>query len=296
MIMQEKVKVSLASEDNRYDTIFTSLDLIKKEINDEIALLDGKEDYILVKPNCLAGDRQLCATHVDALRATLHFICSLWQGRLILAEGSAMGSTIEAFRNYKYEEMKLDFPNLEFLDLNYSDAVNIDVVDNDLKPITIQVSNTVIQAPMRVSVGPAKTHDAVVVTLSIKNMAVGSILKEDKEKIHRGFRGINKSLAILYEHTHPHLAVIDAWESMEGNGPYHGNKVETHFAVASTNSIAADTLVAELMGFNPLQIGYLNMLGAEKIKAQTEIVGKSREGFQFHFRPHKTYLEQINWM
>jgi len=149
---------------------------------------------------------------------------------------------------------------------------------------------------MRVSVGPAKTHDAVVVTLSIKNMAVGSILKEDKEKIHSGFRGINKSIAMLYEYTHPHLAIIDAWESMEGNGPYDGSKVETHFAVASTNALAADTLVSELMGFNPLQIGYLNMLGAESTKVQTEIIGQDRASFQFHFKPHKTYLEQISWM
>jgi len=294
--MQDKVKVSLASEDNRYNTVFKALDLIKKEINNEVAILDEKEDYILVKPNCLAGDKQLSSTHVDALRATLHFICSLWPGRIILAEGSAMSSTMEAFQNYKYGDLKLDFPKIEFLDLNYSDVVYIEVVDNELKPVTIQVSNTVVQAPLRVSIGPAKTHDSVVVTLSIKNMAVGSILKEDKEKIHSGYRGINKSLAILYEHTHPHLAVIDAWESMEGNGPYHGNKVDTHFAVASTNSIAADAFVAELMGFNPLQIGYLNLLGAEDIKKQTEIVGKDRTSFRFHFKPHKTYLEQINWM
>lgn len=294
--MQNKVKVSLASEDNRYDTVFTSLDLIKKEINDEIALLDEKEDYILIKPNCLAATKQLCATHVDALKATLDFIGSLWPGRIVLAEGSSMGNTMEAFHNYKYESLKTDFPKIEFLDLNYSDAIFIDIVDNDLKPVTIQVSNTVLEAPMRISVGPAKTHDTVVVTLSIKNMAVGSILKEDKAKIHSGFRGINKSIVILYEHTHPHLAVIDAWKSMEGNGPYHGNKVDTHFAVASTNSIAADTLASELMGFNPLQIGYLNMLGAEEIKKQTEIVGQDRESFQFHFKPHKTYLEQINWM
>lgn len=294
--MQNKVKVSLASENNRYETIFRSLDLIKKEIEDEIALLDEKEDYILVKPNCLAADKQLCATHIDGLKATLDFITSLWEGRIVLGEGSAMGSTMEAFHNYKYDSLKMDFPKLEFLDLNYADAVFIDVVDNELKPVTIQVSNTVVQSPMRISIGPAKTHDTVVVTLSIKNMAVGSILKNDKAKIHSGFRGINKSIAILYEHTHPHLAIIDGWESMEGNGPYDGSKVETHFAASSTNAVAADTLVAELMGFNPLQIGYLNLLNAEEIKEQIEVVGKDRVGFQFHFKPHKTYLQQINWM
>lgn len=292
--LPETNEVALSSEQDRCETVFKALDLIKKDINETIGQLNPKTDYILVKPSCVVATRRACATHVEALKAVLEFITALWPGKIVVAEGSAE-TTLTAFQNYDYLTLKPEFPELEFLDLSYADSIFVDIFDKDLKPLKIRLSNTVVQAPFRISISPPKTHDSVIVTLSIKNMAVGSIFGEDKTLIHQGPRAINRSLVELDKYTRPHLAVLDGWESMEGNGPVGGNILPTHFAVASLNALAADVLTTELMGFNPLQVGYLNLLGAQKLQGQIKVIGQDPTPFHFHFKPHQTYLEQINW-
>lgn len=289
------IKVALKSEKDRYHTVFRALDAIFSEITKNIYSLDPEKDYILLKPNCIDTKNEAAVTHVDALSAILDFVQPIWQGRIILAEGSGLGNTMEAFKNFKYLKLKNVFPNLEFLDLNYADPICIEAYDNNLQKFQIRISNTVAEAPFRISVGPPKTHDEVVVTLSIKNMAVGSILKEDKMKIHQGVKAINKTLASINQYTFPHLSVIDGWTAMEGNGPVDGEKKETHFAVVSSNALAADVLTSELMGFNPIEIGYLNLLGSVEIKDKIQVIGENPKDFTFHFKHPPTYLDQIQW-
>lgn len=290
----DKIKVALTSEDNRYNTAFKALDYFSKELNDKIARLDQKEDYILIKPNCVVSTNKNCATYPEAIKAVLDFLAPLWTGRIILAEGSSE-NTFDAFKNYGYEALKKAYSNLEFLDLNYADAVFIDVFDRELKPMTIKIANTFKEAPLRISVGPPKTHDSVIVTLSIKNCAVGAILKEDKAQIHQGPKAINRTIAEIDQFTRPHFAIIDGWQGMEGEGPASGQMVDTRFCVASMDALAADVLTTKLIGFNPVQIGYLNYLGAKEIQDKIEVVDRNPKDFQFHFKPHPTYLKQIEW-
>ena len=291
-------KVALTSEENRYQTVFRALDFFTQDIVkiiDTIDLSDQHKNYILIKPNCIVTDNKIAVTHVDALKAVLDFLKPIWQGKIIIAEGSGMGNTMEAFRNFGYLELKKMYSNLEYSDLNYSNAIFIDIFDHNLKPSRIKIANTVQESPLRISVSPPKTHDSVIVTLSIKNMAIGSILKEDKLKLSHEPRSLNRSIAAINEYTFPHLAVIDGWEGMEGNGPVSGTKVKTRFCLTSTSYLAADCLAAELMGFNPVQIGYLNLLGVQNIKDKIEVVGRDRASFRRQFKPSDSYLEQIQW-
>lgn len=293
--MKDFIKVALTSEKDRYQTVFRALDLLKDEIDQKIGQLSEKDDYILIKPNCFVTGRPLAVTHREALKALLDFLAPLWSGKIILAEGSGIGNTLEAFKNFGYLNFKKDFPKIEFLDLNYANAIFIDIFDQNLERQTVKIANTVSEAKMRISLGPPKTHDSTIVTLSIKNMAVGSMLKEDKERFSHTPQAINRSLAEINKYTFPHLAVIDGWQGMEGDGPVSGQPVESRFAIVSMNALAADTLATKLMGFNPLQIGYLNYLGAGNIKDKIEVKGEEPTKFQCHFRPPRTYLEQIQW-
>jgi uncharacterized protein (DUF362 family) len=80
----------------------------------------------------------------------------------------------------------------------------------------------------------------------------------DKPIIHGGgVLGINYNLAALASRLHPHLAVIDGFEGMEGDGPINGTPVDHRVCVVSTDWLAADTVSAELMGFGIGKIGYL---------------------------------------
>lgn len=87
--------------------------------------------------------------------------------------------------------------------------------------------------------GPPKTHDLVIATLSLKNMAVGSL--RTKSACHAGYRGTNLNLYKLAPYVAPHLAVIDGYQGMEGNGPVSGDRVEWR-ALYPTPSSPAPTL------------------------------------------------------
>ena len=101
-----------------------------------------------------------------------------------------------------------------------------------------------------ISAAKLKTHDRVVATLSLKNIVLGAPLKDDgmrwgsgskagaksdKMICHgSGFRGINYNLFALAQKLHPHLAVIDGYDGMQGNGPMRGDPVDHRVCVVAS--------------------------------------------------------------
>jgi uncharacterized protein (DUF362 family) len=87
--------VSLARGDKSYDAVTAALALIR----DQVTIPRGRP--VLIKPNMVEPDRPLCATPVDAVRATLEFLTGLGVSRFIIAEGTALeeGETMRAFRS-----------------------------------------------------------------------------------------------------------------------------------------------------------------------------------------------------
>ena len=169
--------------------------------------------------------------------------------------------------------------------------------------MNLRLSKAVVESDFRISVGPPKTHDTVIVTLSLKNMVMGSLIRDqreqggssslaqalqfasrvvpsavkesnlmapvrskvvssaihsDKSAMHMSHALINLNICRLAPHVYPHLAVIDGYTGMEGNGPIAGTQVDLRCAVASTDFLAADTVAAALMGVNIDDVGYLH--------------------------------------
>jgi uncharacterized protein (DUF362 family) len=167
-----------------------------------------------------------------------------------------------------------------------------------------------------ISAARLKTHDLVVATLSLKNIVVGAPIKDpgfsfskrgmpgaktDKPIVHGGgIRGINYNLFALAQRLHPHLAVIDGYEGMEGHGPTRGTAVQHRVCVVGTDWLAADRVAVELMGIDFAKIGYLNYcaqagLGEGDLK-KIEIVG---EPVARHVKAYKlapNIAEQLLWM
>lgn len=305
--------VALIKGDSRYQNIRQALGLLEKQIKTDIKKhLQSRKSYILIKPNFVTTRHQLAATHVDAIRAVLDFLQPLWKGRIIIGEGAGIGHTSEGFKNYGYLPLKSSYPNVELFDLNQDDGVDAQGTKKDGKPLKLKISKTLSKAAFRISVTPMKTHDTAIITLGIKNSAVGGLLKQGfkpinfatrmllrrpfrdyKSIIHQGYPAIHKTIAQLFLQTFPHLSVIDGFQGMERNGPVGGDEVAMRSALVSTDALSADTLGAYLMGFNPQDIGYLHHLGANLDKVN--VVGFSKEACRKKFRPHDLYLQQIKW-
>jgi uncharacterized protein (DUF362 family) len=287
--------VAIAESKGHYDGTLKALKLVEDKI---IEGIKGKRK-VLIKPNFVSTSVQLAATHVDSVRAVLEIIARHYDGELALGEGPSIGSLEDAITNFGYDSLIEEY-NMKVVDLNRDKFIELDGVDSVLKPMKFRVSETILDSNYLISVARPKTHDTVIATLSIKNVVVGSLVTvAEKERIHQGYRGINFNIARLGQRCMPDLAVIDGFVGMEGDGPVGGTPVHLGVSSASIHPVSLDAVMAKVMGFEPLDIGYLHYLdewgaGIARL-GEVEVVGKSIAEVSKRFKPHSTYIEQLNW-
>ncbi len=121
-----------------------------------------------------------------------------------------------------------------------------------------------------------------------------------KMRIHQTYALMHLNIFLVARVVRAHLAVIDAWEGMEGEGPTYGDAVPLHAAVASFDPVAADAAAARLMGFQPEEIGYLWYahragLGDASLAPGSVIGNGDLAALARPFRRHSTYPRQRDW-
>lgn len=267
---------------------------------------------VVVKPSCVSDKAKHAATHFEALDALFDFITPLCQSQIVLAEGVGMGDTMTAFKDFGYLQLqeKYDFT---IVDLNDDVFETIDLVESNGKTWQARFSKTISTSDYLISISPMKTHDSVVYTGAIKNVAVGSLIRptsglsglvsrhlglsrNDKQMIHQGAWAMNENIKRLAQAFPPHLAVIDGYESMEGNGPISGDLHPSHYAIASSDPLAADWLATQLMGIDLSDVGYLSMLEeAEEEKTDYFVVGDDWKKNIRKFKMHSNFDRIRHW-
>ena len=306
-------RVTITTGDNRADLAFRALQPFSKQIKQAIG-----SRRVVLKPNNVSTEIPLCATHVETLEGILEFLKSIRKlDNVIIAESAANGPTFDGFKNYGYFGLANTYP-VKFVDLDKEGSEILYVFDEkDFRPHPVRFSSVILSPDSYiVSVAKMKTHNLIIATLSLKNIVLGSPVKDigfafgpnrkegaksDKSIIHGGgFRGINYNLYDLAPRLHPHLAVIDGFEGMEGNGPSNGTPVDHRVCVVSTDWLAADRVAVELMGIDFATIGYLNYsaqagLGVADL-SKIEIVGESIASHIKHYKLHENIEKQLIWM
>lgn len=319
--------VSLVKGDDRRQNIRRSLELIE----DKICL----GERIVVKPNMVSITKPLSATHVEAFEEVLKFICERTDREIVVAEGCAMADAMKGFDTYGLAEVAKRY-GARLVDLNRDPWVEVEVLDRDLCPITLRYARTVAESDCRISLTPMKTHDVVVVTLSLKNLVMGSLIREssgrlerlmyvlshrvrpsdalyprhfgwvvrhilrsDKLTMHQTYASMNYNLFLIAKAFPVHLAILDGYTAMEGRGPTEGTPVDLRVAVASTDFIAADSVGARVMGFDPEEIGYLHHaiaagLGQGRLEG-IRILGERLDDCIRPVEPHPNHVRQRAW-
>jgi uncharacterized protein (DUF362 family) len=293
--------VGLARGENSYDAVTEALALIR----DQVTIPTDRP--VLIKPNMVEPDRPLCATPVDAVRATLEFLTGLGVPRFIIAEGTALekGETMRAFHDYGYFTLQDKF-EIEFRNLYDDDKVVLEALNAHLEPVNIRLAKSLLTSYV-VSVARMKTHRLVVATLSLKNIGVGAIHNPDRHSppwhtidpamFSHLPRPLNLSLVRLAEVLPIQLAVIDGVVGMEGNGPVKGTAVNSGVALAGTDALAVDLVGAELMGFDPRTIGYLWYLSQRRglARGQIAVCGADPTRCVTRYQPAETLPEILGW-
>jgi uncharacterized protein (DUF362 family) len=263
-------QVSLAAGDDRAKIAFDSLTPFKKEI---AAAIGTKR--VVLKPNNVIINVPLCATDAQNLEGILEFLHSIGKTNIVIAESPANGSAMDGFANYGYDKLAARY-NVKLVNLDNEGYDIVQCIDQkDFQPHAVRVA-TMLMDPKNnfiISAAKLKTHDLVGATLSLKNIVVGSGIKDsgsglnrpgpgsgrsDKPLMHGGGTwGINYNLFTLSARLHPNLAVIDGYEGMEGTGPVNGTAIHQKVCIASLDWLAADRVGIELMGIDIDKIGYL---------------------------------------
>jgi uncharacterized protein (DUF362 family) len=146
---------------------------------------------------------------------------------------------------------------------------------------------------------PSWITDAPPITQA-KQIFMSQFSGSDKAAMHQGYPAMNLNIGKVAPLVMPHLAVIDGFEAMEGQGPVSGDPVPWRVALASTDALAADMLTVYLMGLDPEMIGYLQHCHRQNLGVgdldRIKVVGNTTiEACRRQFRPHRTWQQQAKW-
>lgn len=313
--------VSLIKGNDARDNTFKALMNIEDEI---MKSLEGKK-RILIKPNFVVVNNPLCATGVDTVRGILDFIKPRFRGPIEIGEATVSGAknsgqgtegTYAGFRDYGYLPLEKEY-GVKLTDLNLEPHVMhyiFNSTGNRPQPIRI-IAKYLDRDQYLISAGKMKTHNCVLVTMSLKNILMGAPKNDyktqnDKFLMHSwnlkdmkpGFKfTVTKDTILHYnlfqiaQITYPDLGVVDAFTSMEGEGPIDGTPVDTRIALASTDPLALDSLGTKIMGFDPTQVLYLSSMNEAGMGQgdldKINVLGTNLNECLFRFKPHSMLAE-----
>ncbi len=285
-------RVSLVKGTNRRDMVYKALRLIEDDV---LGAIRGREVWI--KPNVVTPINPLGSLHVDAVRGILDFLAPHYKKTITIGESATL-DTWKGFETYGYFALEKEY-DVKLVDLNRVGEFEYRyVIDKNNRPIPIRIVKAFLR-PNRfmISAAPMKTHNIVLVTLSLKNVILGAPLndykKNDKGLMHTGSNSTANDICHynmfhIGQEVFPDLAVIDGFQAMEGKGPAWGTPVDARVVLAGLDPVATDTLGATVMGFDARKAGYLADMSdagmGQGDLAKITVLGTPLDQCRYHFK------------
>ncbi len=243
---------------------------------------------VLLKPNLLSARRpeEGVDTHPEVVRAVARIVKDA--GAHVWVGDSPGGYGTDADRVFEVSGMKrmAEEEGLELVKFTASRDVD-----------GFPMSAYALDADVIISIPKLKTHGITTLTAGVKNM-FGTLTGLFKTACHVKAPKEDEFAQILakvYATTRPDLTVLDAVVSMEGDGPASGSLRHTNFIMASQDAVAMDSVLATLVGLEPLDLAvtrtcYEQGLGEADL-GKIEIVGDDWRSFVMRdFRLPQTKL------
>jgi uncharacterized protein (DUF362 family) len=177
-------------------------------------------------------------------------------------------STGYGFAYLKFEHLELP----ESLGLNDSGLDNVQLLDLSRDKLSkveskqfkyfaspdrqLWLSQTLMTSDFIISLSNLKTHSVTAYTGACKNL-FGCLPDFDKSIYHPHIHKVihDVTLAVM-----PTLSIVDAFYSMERNGPCSGHDISLGYRVFSDNAVEADIQAALSVGIKPISVKYIRYL------------------------------------
>lgn len=226
---------------NEYSYIEDSLNQIV-----DFKLLKGKK--IVLKPNVRSvhGPERSKTTNPSVLESVIKYFQKRCNNEIIVTDSAVIG--VDSYKAAKKSGVwetckKLGVQFIDSRDFGYK------IVDIDIEPGTIEVSNIVYENIYLVDIPKLKSTYGVPLSLAVKNLKG---LISDKSKLDFHTYGIQKLLCRLAKIIVPDLCIIDGTNALSLD-----TVVDSDVVISSTNFLGIDKYVTKEVGFN---IGCLQYL------------------------------------
>ena len=205
---------------------------------------------VAVKPNlvvpCPASDG--ATTHTEVVEGIVLFLKDFGVKRIKVIEGSWIGdSTKRAFKFCGFEELARRY-DLPLIDLK-SDSHKTYKYGG----LNLGICDEVMDTDFLLNVPVLKAHCQTKLTCCMKNLK-GCIPDSEKRRYHT--LGIHKPVAALNAILKPGYNVVDGicgdLSFEEGGNPVDANRI-----IAGRDPLLIDSYCAELIGYQPDEIGYI---------------------------------------
>ncbi|MGY5864439.1 MAG: DUF362 domain-containing protein [Candidatus Thorarchaeota archaeon] len=244
-------KVAVIRGERSLDTVYKALDLIPYEE----ALQQW--DRVLIKVNFVTTKTWDTGTTTDPIvvEALINRVRDFGKEVLVVETDATSTSADKAVVKTGMKEM-LDRVGVEFVNMRHSkEKVELTVADGkaleSFKVAKIATESAIISA------AKLKGISNLGVTLGLKNM-FGMLTSKWKMKFHR--KGMHKVVHDICKTLPPTLTVIDGFVGLKGSMPMRGTPVHFKTIIASTDSVASDSVGARIVGREPKEIDYLRWL------------------------------------
>jgi len=243
---------------------------IKKALNELGFNMSGKKSAF-IKVNIVRPakpDSCIVTNHV-VIEALINVLRESGINDITIGEGSAIGvNANEAFEKSGYLKLARKM-KVRLLDINTAKTIG-----REWDHGTLELPAELFESDIYINVPKMKTHFHAGVTLSIKNQQ-GLLTPQAKRENHRTY-DLHQSLVSIAKAVKPDLIIVDAIDSMEGEGPTKGTKKHTGAMVYGTDMLETDTACCYFMDVPPSSVEHLTHAVKENIGQQhPEIKGEA---------------------
>ncbi|HDY87410.1 MAG TPA: DUF362 domain-containing protein [bacterium] len=311
--------VSFVTGNDTRDAAYRSL----KPLEDEIMKAIGNKQVVIkVNAGVAKKKHRHESTDVEQIRGILDFFKPVYDNQIIIAEGVATPacSVFIGYENYEYMALEKEY-NVKLIDTNDQPTTTKWILAGYHRPQSINIINTFLEPNVYlISACRLKPHGSVIVTLSVKNVVMGSAVCHyklnttgkdnpklcEKTRMHGG-AGSKLGRELSYNifsvadmGVYPDLSVLDGVVAAEGNGPWNATPLEHGVAIASNDCIAADRVGAELMGIDYSELMYLQWcaqagIGQDDL-TKVELIGQDYKRHVLKYKLNKNIEEQRQWI
>ena len=254
----------------------------------EPARMAGKR--VVLKPNLVEPARsspQMTTNPAVVVAVAENFL--RWGADVVVGEGPGHvrdsdmaleeSGMLDAIRDHR----------LVFADLNYEDVGWVENRGGMSRAGGFFLPRTVLEADLIVSIPKLKTHHWVGMSASLKNLygvLPGLVYGWPKNILHQ--LGIPQTVFDLQASLPTTLAVVDAIDCMEGDGPIMGDPKPMGLIIVGNNTTSVDATCARIMGLDPARVPYLPLADGRLGPTSDHLIDQRGEPWIHQVRPFRS--------